>query len=159
GGVFTSVVDCFAVNPAPLLEALVGKEMIIHNAAFDLAFLRRLGFEPSATVHDTMLLSRLLYAGAEEGHTLEDCAGRELGVTLDKQEQKSDWSGALRDAQLAYAAADAAVLPRLLATLRVKVVAAGLQQAADIEARCLPAFVWMADAGVAIDRDTWQALA
>src|SRR5262249_33208235 len=39
GGRFTYLVDCFAVDPAPLWEVLAGKELAIHNAAFDLAFL------------------------------------------------------------------------------------------------------------------------
>src|SRR5262249_31404730 len=31
GGRFTYLIDCFAVDPAPLLAALAGKELIIHN--------------------------------------------------------------------------------------------------------------------------------
>src|SRR5262249_31845764 len=50
----TYLVDCFAVDPSPLWGALVGKELLLHNACFDLEFLAALGFTPGARVHDTM---------------------------------------------------------------------------------------------------------
>jgi ribonuclease D len=46
GGRLVYVVDCFAVNPSPLWEVLAEKELILHNAAFDLAFLGRLRWLP-----------------------------------------------------------------------------------------------------------------
>src|SRR5262249_40868312 len=105
GGSFAYLVDCFKLDPSPLLEALAGKVLVIHNADFDLAFLGRLGFVPSGPVHDTLLYSRLLHAGKGWGtkHDLAACVERELVQALDKGEQKSDWSGGLTEAQLAYA--------------------------------------------------------
>src|SRR5262249_60874732 len=102
----------------------------------------------------------LLYAGDRQArHKLADCAQRELGRTLDKAEQKGDWSGPLTAWQLAYAAADADVLMPLLQALRAKLQAAGLEQAAEIETRCLPALIWAGTKGVAFDQDRWRALA
>jgi DNA polymerase-1 len=154
------LLDLLAVDPAPVLEALAGKELIGHNLIFDLGFLDRLGFEPSGKIHDTLILSRILYAG--EGpqfkHTLAACAPRELGETLDKTEQRSDWSGALTDSQLAYAARDVLVLPRLRDALAKKIAEADLERTAGIEARCLPAVAWMAAHGVAVDRQAWLVL-
>jgi DNA polymerase III epsilon subunit-like protein len=66
GGTFVYVLDLFALDPAPLWEALAGKALVIHNASFDLAFLSRLGFTPAAPVHDTLLLARLLTAGGPD---------------------------------------------------------------------------------------------
>jgi DNA polymerase-1 len=158
---FTYLLDCFAVDPSPLWEALAGKELVIHNAAFDLAFLARMGFAPSGPVHDTMLLSRLLTAGTFEGgdpNGLAACAVRELGVALDKSHQKDDWSGDLTADQLAYADRDVAVLAPLYAALARKVEAAGLVEAAQIETRAVPAFLWLARCGVAFDRAAWDSL-
>jgi DNA polymerase-1 len=110
-GRFTDLVDCFAVDPTPLFEALAEKEIIAHNASFDLSFLARLGFQPGV-VHDTMLTSQLLH-GTRKGrgfHGLAECARRELGRKIDKAEQRSDWSGPLTAEQLRYAADDAAIL-------------------------------------------------
>jgi DNA polymerase-1 len=160
GGEFTYLIDCFAVDPSPLWELLSHKELTIHNAAFDLAFLSRLGFMPG-TVHDTMLMARALAAGGPDFHhcSLKDCARRELALDLDKSQQKEDWSGTLSEAMLAYAARDALTHRRLYEALRPKVQLAGLADIIRIEERALPAFVWLRLAGVFFDQRAWQALA
>jgi DNA polymerase-1 len=159
GGRFTYLIDCFAVDPTALFETLAGKELVIHNAAFDLGFLARLGFTPAAKVHDTMLLTHLLTAGTGERVTLAACCQRYLGLALDKTEQKSDWSGELTPEQLAYAAHDAAVLAPLLQALTAEIRGAGPAGVADAECRALPSVVWMGQQGVAFDRDRWLAQA
>jgi DNA polymerase-1 len=158
GGRFAYLVDCFAVDPSPLWEALAAKELILHNAAFDLRFLTRQGFVPGV-LHDTMLLSQVLYAGTNDRHNLAACCERELGRVVDKTEQKSDWSGELSDNQLSYAARDAEVLVPLLGALNAKIKEAGLMEVAQIEQRCQPAIVWMGGHGVALDKVCWQSRA
>jgi DNA polymerase-1 len=158
------VLDLFALKPqslAPLWTVLAGKRILGHNLSFDLAFLARLGFEP-AKVADTMLLSLLLYGPRQKKgfHSLAVVTQRELGVTLNKSEQTSDWSATeLTDEQLQYAANDAAVLLPLYKALREKVKAAGMVKVAGIEARALPAIAWMACSGAPFDRPAWEALA
>jgi DNA polymerase-1 len=159
GGTFTYLIDCFAVDPSPLWEALAGKELVLHNAAFDLAFLARRGFAPAGKVRDTMLLAHLLTAGTTEKVGLADCCKRWLGRDLDKAEQRSDWSGQLSAGQLRYAALDAEVLLPLLRLLVGKIKEVGLVEAARIEHRCLPAVVWMGGSGVAFDAGRWRELA
>jgi DNA polymerase III epsilon subunit-like protein len=159
GGTFVYLVDCLAADPSPLWEALAAKELVIHNAAFDLRFLARLGFTPAGAVQDTMLLARLLAAGTKDRCRLEDCCERYLGRTLDKAAQRSDWSsGELAADQLAYAAADVEVLVLLFQTLAEKIKAADLERVAGIEERALPAFVWLGRCGVVFDRQAWDAL-
>jgi DNA polymerase-1 len=154
------LVDLFTVDPAPLWGLLAERPVIMHNAVFDLAFLRPLGFTPGP-VADPILLSRLLHGTRHSKgfHGLEECAARELGRTLDKAQQKSDWSGALTREQLDYAALDAAVLLPLHEVLDGKVREAGMAKVADIENRCLPAVAWLASAGLAFDADAWVVLA
>jgi DNA polymerase-1 len=159
GGRFVYLVDCFALDPGPLFELLAEKELVIHNAAFDLGFLGRLGFSPGAGVHDTLLLAQLLTAGTNDRATLAVCCERYLAKTLDKAEQRSDWSGELTADQLAYAALDVNVLVPLLHALDGRLREAGLLDVAKIEGRCLPALVWMGRQGVAFDMETCQALA
>ena len=114
GGRVTYLVDLARLDPSPLWEALAETQVVCHNAAFDLGFLGRLGFVP-ARVHDTLLLSNVLYSGARTRgvaplrHGLKDCCRRELGIELAKDLQASDWSGPLTHDQLAYAASDASV--------------------------------------------------
>jgi hypothetical protein len=159
GGRYRYLIDCFAVDPSPLWQALAGRRVVMHNGAFDLQFLAALGFAPGA-VSDTMLLSQLVYGTRQPRgfHTLAEAAARELGRTLDKAEQKGDWSGTLTAAQLEYAA-DAAVLLPLHEALAAKVKASGQEHAAAAESRCLPAVAWLSRSGASFDRPAWEALA
>jgi DNA polymerase I len=116
------------------------------------------GFAPEVA-HCTMLLSQVLHTGEKLGHKLGDCVNRELMRTLDKTEQKSDWSGNLTPAQLTYAAEDAAVLVPLHDALAIKLNSAGLTEAVAIESRCLPAVAWVSSSGVGFDGSAWEALA
>jgi DNA polymerase I-like protein with 3'-5' exonuclease and polymerase domains len=156
----TFLVDAFVVDPRPLWEHLAEKTLVGHNLAFDLSFLAALGFSPGP-VGDTMLLSRLLYGTRRPKgfHTLEACAERELGRSLDKTMQTADWSGPLSPAHLAYAAADVDVLVPLHEALVGKVHGASMEKVAEIEARCLPAVAWMAGAGAPFELPAWEALA
>jgi DNA polymerase-1 len=113
---------------------------------------------------DTMLAARVLEAGDGDfkrrgRFTLAEVAKRYVGVELDKAEQASDWSGGLSDAQLAYAARDAAILPTLAERLHR---AAGLARLADTiapEMGALPALVWLEGAGAPFDAGGWATLA
>jgi DNA polymerase-1 len=160
GGRFTYLVDCNAGDPAPLWEVLAERELVLHNAAFDLAFLARRGFTPTGKVRDTMLLSQLLHGTRRPKgfHSLESCVKRDLSRSLDKEQQRSDWSGDLTAEQLRYASTDAEVLVPLYERLQQQIQDTRQEQAAEIEARCLPAMVWLANAGVPFDRTAWEAL-
>src|SRR5262249_42262242 len=149
---------------SPLWEALADTQVVCHNAAFDLAFLARLGFE-AGKVHDTMLMSNVLYTSARTRgtaplrHGLKDCCQRELSVTLVKDLQDSNWTGTLTPGQLQYAAADASVLVPLYQALTAKLKEAGLDRAAALESAALPCVVWLGCSGVPFDRDRWHGLA
>jgi DNA polymerase I-like protein with 3'-5' exonuclease and polymerase domains len=164
GGRVTYLVDVSRADPSPLWEPLAETQVVCHNAAFDLGFLGRLGFVPGR-VHDTLLLSNVLYAGgrtkgvAPLRHGLKDCCRRELGRELAKDLQASDWSGSLTHDQLAYAATDAAVLAPLYRALSDKLKAGGLTEAAAIESAAIPAVAWLSAAGVPFDAARWRAIA
>src|SRR5262249_34540185 len=83
----------------------------------------------------------------------------ELGVTLAKNLQASNWSGALSTEQLTYAATDASVLVPLYRALMQKLTVAGLERAAEIESAALPCVVWLARSGVPFDKHRWLQLA
>jgi DNA polymerase-1 len=159
GGTFSYLIDCFQIDSTPLLEALADKQLVIHNAQFDLSFLFRMGFVPRQRVHDTMLMAAVLGAGTRERVSLADCADRYLGRSMNKAEQRSNWSGDLSENQLNYAALDVGVLKPLWTALKMKLAEANLEEVAQIECRCLPAVVWMSDRGVAFDNQNWATLA
>jgi DNA polymerase-1 len=114
-----------------------------------------------------MLAAQVLDSGLhinkkhEEGYfSLKGVCERYLGITLDKNLQKSDWSAdALSDEQLRYAAIDAAILLPLHQILMQEAENAGVTIPVDIENRAVPQIAAMGVNGMAIDRVGWDALA
>lgn len=117
----TFIIDPFAVGSLEPLRALLTGATpvkVIHNARFEQRVLAAVGVEISG-VFDTLEASRRV-RGREAlgGHGLAMVCERELGFTLDKQAQTSNWSRRPLDAeQLRYAALDAEVLLLLHARL------------------------------------------
>jgi DNA polymerase-1 len=152
------LVDVSVVDPAPLLEVLRTKNLLIHNAAFDLGFLARLGFTPSGNVCDTMIREQVLVAGTNESASLEACCQRRLRRSLDKTEQKSDWTGKLNRSQLTYAAIDVQVLFPLKATQQAEIERARLSEVVAVEEACVPTLIWLARSGVSVDAEQWKTI-
>ncbi len=160
----TYVVDCFEVDPSPVLESLKDKNLIAHNALYDLSMLAEgYGYEHRGDLFDTMIASRLLYAGSsagpdgkKPGHSLAAVAERELGTSLDKEEQTADWSGEITPEMAAYAGSDAQVLPELYRRLSEKLEKAGLSGVMELEMGALPAVLWMSLSGVPVDEAGWR---
>ncbi|MFO0806005.1 MAG: hypothetical protein U0791_23105 [Gemmataceae bacterium] len=160
------VIDLFAVDApekmSTLFAALGEVEIVGHNLQFDLRFLSRLGFVPGP-VYDTMLASRVLHAGAAErgkqsiGHSLKEVTRRELDINLAKELQASDWSGALTEQQIAYAANDVAMLLPLATVLRRKIETAGLTATAALEMLALLGIAWAN--GINFNKTAWNRLA
>jgi DNA polymerase-1 len=169
----TWVVDAFHVPLEALSAILADRELIFHNAAFDLGFLHdfreawRLGVYCPTKITDTMLLSRILYNGEAvapikrkaTSHTLAAATERELGKALDKSEQLANWSGPLTLEMIRYAAEDTRILFPLQATLEEKIAAAGLPDVAELESRVIPAVVWLRSSGAPVDVVRWRSLA
>lgn len=157
------VIDAFKTDITPLFPILENKVLVFHNGLFDLQFLWMLGFRPGQ-VRDNMLMSQVRYAGrkTDEGkrlsHSLEAVVQRELGITLPKSLQTSDWSGELTQQQIEYAGRDAALLLPIDAKMRQKVETFGLGVAVDIEHRALPSVVWMSVQGVSVWVSRWEEL-
>lgn len=101
------VIDVSRLNECDLAVVktfLEGDQVkVLHNAKFDLKFLRQMGVRVAPPIFDTMLASQLLTAGYQvAGHSLGDLVRQYLGENLDKGLQISDWSGELTDDQLEY---------------------------------------------------------
>jgi DNA polymerase-1 len=155
----TWVVDCHQVDLSLLRSALEsGPIKIIHSAAFELAFVRQALGVVIYPVVDTRLMSRLLRTKVTDRHRLEDVVSVYLGITLDKTNQKSNWSGELSPEQLLYAARDAQVLPQLYQVLLAEIEAKGLEYVYDLEHQFLPECADMEHRGVKWDRQLWQGL-
>jgi DNA polymerase-1 len=159
---YTLIVDAHTCPPQMLAPVITTVPRFIgHNLKFDFKFLVAAGLPwPTGQVFDTMLTAQLLGAGTPEG-TLRQCGlaavvERYLHLTLDKAEQRSDWTGQLSPRQLHYAAIDAAILLPLADTLEDALRRAGLCRVAAIEGACVPALAWLELAGLPVQEAHWR---
>jgi ATP-dependent Lhr-like helicase len=110
----TYLIDPFAVGDLAPLQQVMSRttpQKVIHNARFERRVLAAVGIAVDG-VFDTLEASRRIRGpDAIGGHGLAMVCERELGFSLDKIEQTSNWSRRPLDAdQLRYAALDAEVL-------------------------------------------------
>ncbi len=157
----TFIMDVFEVTGlSPLKEVLEnGPVKAGHNLKFDYQFLNALyGFSLSP-VFDTMLAAQILSGGNyAASYSLEAVAERLLEESLDKSEQRSDWSGELSEAQLEYAARDAAVLLPLRERLAASLEEEELGRISRIEFEAVATIAEMELAGVKLDVARWREL-
>jgi DNA polymerase I-like protein with 3'-5' exonuclease and polymerase domains len=129
---------------------------IAHNAKFDAKFIKyNLGVD-LVGVFDTLLASQLVSAGdIEERHGLAAITERYLNETVDKSERLSNWEFELSEAQLEYAARDAAVLLPLRDKLIERIKALDLVQCAQLEFECVMPVVDIELTGFYMDKHRW----
>src|SRR5436305_491591 len=143
---------------APLRQLLSAPRpiKIAHNAKFDAKFIKHnLGVDLGG-LFDTLLASQLVSAGdIEERHGLNAIAARYLNEEVDKSERLSNWEFELSEAQLQYAARDAAVLIPLREKLIDKIKSLGLIQCAQLEFECVMPVVDLELTGFYMNKGRW----
>src|SRR5437588_3149950 len=143
---------------APLRQMLAAPRpiKIAHNSKFDAKFIKHnLGVDLGG-LFDTLLASQLVSAGdIEQRHGLEAIAGRYLNEAVDKSERLSNWEFELSEAQLQYAARDAAVLIPLRDKLIERIKALDLVRCAQLEFECVMPVVGLELAGFYMDKRRW----
>ena len=143
---------------APLRQLLAAPRpiKIVHNAKFDAKFIKHnLGVDIGG-LFDTLLASQLVSAGdIEQRHGLEAIAGRYLNEAVDKSERLSNWAFELSEAQLEYAARDAAVLIPLRDKLIERIRGLDLVRCAQLEFECVMPVVDLELAGFYMDKVRW----
>ena len=143
------LIDCFKLDNAGweklrLFFTNGQRFWLAHNAVFDVAWLQEHGIYIEGRIRCSMLASRLLTNGVPNTkHGLADLSRRYLKTDLDKEEQRSDWSGELSLSQLKYAAKDVEVLLRLDTLLEQRLAKAQLARAYAIECQAIPALSQM----------------
>jgi DNA polymerase-1 len=145
------------LEPLRRLLAAARPVKVAHNAKFDAKWVRhKLGVELGG-VFDTMLASQLVSAGeTEDRHGLAVVVSRYLGDEVDKTQQLSDWGGELSEAQLEYAARDAAVMLPLREKLIGRLKSDGLVRVAQIEFECVLPVAALELAGLYLDAARWR---
>jgi DNA polymerase I-like protein with 3'-5' exonuclease and polymerase domains len=145
-----------ALEPLRRLLAAPRPIKIAHNAKFDAKFIKHnLGVELGG-LFDTLLASQLVGAGdIEERHGLEIVAERYLNQLVDKSERLRNWNHELTEAQLEYAARDAAILLPLREKLIERLKAESLVRVAQLEFECVMPVVDIELAGFFMHKDRW----
>jgi ribonuclease D len=133
---------------------------VAHNAVFDLGWLQEHRIELNGSVHCTMLASRLTSNGTPNlRHGLAPVLERHMGLTISKEEQRSDWSAPLlSESQLTYAARDVYELIRLYPLLMKKLEKGKLLYAFDMECAALPVLAHMQRSGLPFSRQKLEEL-
>lgn len=129
---------------------------IAHNAKFDAKFIKHhLGADLNG-VFDTLLASQLIGAGdIEERHGLDTVASRYLNEAVDKTERLSNWNLELSEAQLEYAARDAAILIPLREKLFERLKSDSLMDVARLEFDCIMVVAEMELTGFYMHKERW----
>ena len=143
---------------APLRELLAAHRpvKIAHNAKFDAKFIKHTLGADLGGIFDTLLASQLIGAGdIEERHGLDAVSSRYLNESVDKTERLSNWNLDLSDAQLEYAARDAAVLLPLREKLIERLKSDSLIKCATLEFDCVMSVVDMELTGFYMHKDRW----
>jgi DNA polymerase I len=163
-GEFPVVIDCWELDdPGWLaLDRFFGtkRRWVAHNAQFDLGWLQAHELYPEGEVYCTMLASRVLTNGLPNiKNSLQAVALRYLGETVDKEEQRSDWSvPVLRREQLEYAANDVRLLLDLWGPMTQRLETGDLTKAWALECKALPAVAQMWRTGLPFCKESLEAL-
>ena len=150
----------FAKNEAlaPLKRLLEAPRpiKIAHNAKFDAKFIKHNLGADIGGLFDTLLASQIISAGdIEERHGLDVVASRYLNESVDKTERLSNWNFELSEAQLEYAARDAAILLPLRETLIERLKADSLVKCAQLEFECVMTVADIELAGFFMHKERW----
>jgi DNA polymerase I-like protein with 3'-5' exonuclease and polymerase domains len=136
-------------------QCLQERQVIAHNAKFDLLWLRHKCGLKLDNVFCTLTASRLLTNGKQElRNDLYTCWERFLGLPPGNDQGKSDWGGMiLTEDQLEYAAMDVLHLHRLRDKQLEAIANEQLESVLDMENRLVPVVVEMENNGFKINRD------
>jgi DNA polymerase-1 len=157
----TFVIDVFEVSDlSPLTEVLEGGPVKVgHNLKFDYQFLHAMYGVSLSPLFDTMLAAQVLDGGNyAASYSLEAVVERYLDESLDKSEQRSDWSGELSRGQIEYAASDAAILLPLHERLAEALEAEELGLVSKIEFAAVSSIAEMELSGIKLDVERWKEL-
>lgn len=137
-----------------LVDASIVK--VVHNALFDVSFLRAAGIEMVNYV-DTMVMAQVIEGNVGASYTLEALAERYLGQKINKQLQDGEhWQGELTEEHHTYALRDAEVTFQLYHVFKELIEKRGLQALHDREQQAIPALVEVAWNGLPFDTEGWQ---
>jgi DNA polymerase I-like protein with 3'-5' exonuclease and polymerase domains len=148
------------------------KELVFHNAQFDLGFMYKYNYFPKY-VRDTMIASKIFYNGQFEvigknaedepiysaiQHTFGHCMKRELGIVYDKTDQKNIHLVKLsQESTIKYSFNDVDRLLDLHKALSKKIDDGGFRETYDLHCQYTRVLAYMEQCGLPISAEKWEA--
>ena len=155
------VIDLDLVDPMPIVRSVLESNdvtVIAHNARFEARqLLHHYNLELKG-LFCTMIASQLLAKGRPMRHNLAEVTWRFLGLKIDKSLQASDWSGALSEAQIQYAASDAEVLIDLYQDMEPQLRKEKLHKVSQLEFRTIVPVAAMEHRGIFVDPERLETV-
>jgi DNA polymerase-1 len=150
------VVDCKTVDPRKYKELLETKELIMHNAKFDLRFLYYYKIVP-IKVFDTFLVERILTTGIDTvRRSLDAVVYRYCKIELDKTVRGHIHREGLSTRVIKYAADDVKYLHQVKRKQEVSLKENNLTRTASLDNEFVLVLAYIEFCGFFMNRDQWK---
>ncbi len=150
------VVDCKTVDPKRYKELLETKELIMHNAKFDLRFLYYYNIVP-CKIYDTFLVERILTTGIDTvRRSLDAVVYRYCKIELDKTVRGHIHREGLSTRVIKYAADDVKYLHQVKRKQEVSLVDNQLMRTATLDNEFVLVLAYIEFCGFFMNREQWQ---
>lgn len=150
------VIDCLTVNPKIYKDILESKELIMHNAKFDLRFLYYQGIFPK-DVFDTFLAERILTAGIDTARrSLDAVVYKYCKIELDKTIRGHIHREGLSSRVIKYAADDVKYLHAVMRKQKVALEENQLQKTMSLDNKFVRVLAYIEMCGMYLNPVDWQ---
>lgn len=155
------VVDTSTINILQFKPLLESKEVLIHNAQFDLRFLMKYGID-CKNIHDTFLTECILTTGfndSNRGLGLKSVVKKYCNIELSKEIRgQIHWRG-LDAAVIKYGAKDVEYLHEIKEKQLKEINKWGLNNVLNLENKVVRVFAKMGLDGIKLDKTKWLKVA
>lgn len=150
------VIDCLSINPKLYKDILERKELIMHNAKFDLRFLYYQGIVP-VKIFDTFLVERILTTGIDTARrSLDAVVYKYCKIELDKSIRGNIHREGLTTRVIKYAADDVKYLHQVKRKQEVALEENQLQKTASLDNQFVMALAYIEHCGMYLNPTDWQ---
>ena len=150
------VIDCTTVDPSEYKEILEKKELIMHNAKFDLRFLYYQGIMP-IKVYDSFLMERVLHTGIDTVRkSLDAVTYKYCKIELDKTVRGHIHREGLSARVIKYAADDVKYLHEIRRKQIVALEEKGLKRTASLDNEFVKVLAYVEYCGFYMNPLDWQ---
>jgi len=150
------VIDCITVDPKRYKKLLEKKELIMHNAKFDLRFLYYQGIVPTK-VFDTFLAERILTTGIDTARrSLDAVVYKYCKIELDKTVRGSIHREGLSTRVIKYAADDVRYLHQVKRKQEVALEEKQLQRTMSLDNKFVRVLAYIEHCGMYMNPTDWR---